>query len=60
MLDEMDRAPFSYWRGLLAALSETQSLLPAGSATELLVVVEDPPMPPTPREPREHLRQPRT
>jgi len=51
-LDEMDRTLYATWRGLLATLAEARQLLPPGSMPELIVSVEDPPIPPAPRTPR--------
>jgi hypothetical protein len=51
-LDEMDRTLYAAWNALLATLAETRELLPPGSMPDLIVQVEDPPVPPTPRAPR--------
>ena len=51
-LDQMDRALYATWNALLATLAETRELLPPGSMPELIVKVEDPPVPPAPRVPR--------
>ncbi len=51
-LDEMDRTLYATWRSLLATLAETRQLLPPGSMPDLIVKVEDPPIPPAPRAPR--------
>lgn len=51
-LDEMDRTLYTTWQALLATLAETRELLPQGSMPDLIVRVEDPPVPPAPRVPR--------
>jgi hypothetical protein len=51
-LEEMDRTLYATWKALLATLAETRHLLPPGSMPELIVKVEDPPVPPPPRLPR--------
>ncbi|HXC77679.1 MAG TPA: hypothetical protein VNU19_11560 [Candidatus Acidoferrum sp.] len=47
--DQMDRALYAAWSALLATLAETRDLLPAGSMPNLMVQVEDLPIPPVPR-----------
>jgi len=51
-LDEMDRALYASWRALLTTLAETRQQLPPGSMPDIVVKVEDPPVPPAPRVPR--------
>jgi hypothetical protein len=51
-LDQMDRTLYATWNALLATLAETRELLPPGSMPDLIVKVEDPPVPPAPRAPR--------
>ncbi len=51
-LEDMDRALYATWRGLLTTLAETRQLLPPGSMPDLIMRVEDPPIPPAPRAPR--------
>ncbi len=51
-LEEMDRALYATWRAMQATLAETRQLLPLGSMPDLIVRVEDPPVPPAPRVPR--------
>jgi hypothetical protein len=48
----MDRTLYATWRALLATLAETRELLPPGSMPDLIVQIEDPPVPPAPRVPR--------
>ena len=48
-LDEMDRMLYATWKALLATLAETRELLPPGSMPDLIIQVEDPPDPPSPR-----------
>jgi hypothetical protein len=51
-LEEMDRTLYTAWRAMLATLAETRQLLPLGSMPDLIVQVEDRPVPPAPRVPR--------
>jgi hypothetical protein len=50
-LDEMDRTLYTAWRAMLETLAATRELLPPGSMPDLIVEVEDPPVPPAPRIP---------
>ncbi|HVS50258.1 MAG TPA: hypothetical protein VHJ99_15345 [Candidatus Dormibacteraeota bacterium] len=51
-LEEMDRTLYTAWTAMLATLAETRQLLLLGSMPDLIVQVEDPPVPPAPRVPR--------